>query len=428
MIKLLDFPQIEALMLFLTAYGFIVTEKINKTLVALLGAGLLLAFHVVPAEEVITHIDVNVIFLLIFMMIIVRITEKSGLFEYLAVWAAQKVQAHPVKLMVALFLVTGVSSAILDNVTTILLITPITILIAAQMQTSPVPFLITQVLASNIAGTATLIGDPPNIMIGSAANLSFMDFVIHLTPVIILQVLVVSGLFYIFFRKKIQTSAIARARIMEMKKSRMIRDPLLLKKSLAVIGLVVVGFLLHGFLEIEASVIAMIGAMVLTIWTGMEPEALFEKVEWGTIMFFIGLFIMVGGLVEVGVVRKISELLLSVSQKDLKVLSQMFIWVAGLLSGIIDNIPLVATFIPVIKEMSLVMGVEQVEPLWWSLALGSCLGGNLTAIGASANVVMISSAKKSDIKITFIDFLKYGIPITFLTLAMSSIYVHFRYF
>lgn len=421
-------PQFQAVALFVTAYGFIVSEKINKTLIALLGAGLLLAFHIVPAESVVKHIDVNVIFLLIFMMVIVRITEKSGLFEWIAVWTAQKVKAHPVKLLAALFFVTGIASAFLDNVTTILLITPITILITAQMGISPVPYLITQVLASNIAGTATLIGDPPNIMIGSAAHLSFMDFIINLTPIIALQTVVISVILFLFFRKRLKTTAMCRARIMEMNKSKMIRDHKLLKKSLIVISLVIMGFLLHGFLELEASVIALIGATILVIWTRVEPEELFEKVEWGTILFFIGLFIMVGGLVEVGVIKKISVLLIQLCGNNLCLLSQLFIWVAGLLSGIIDNIPLVATFIPVIKDMTSVLGTQQVEPLWWSLALGSCLGGNLTAIGASANVVMISTAKKSDIKITFVDFLKYGIPITLLTLGMSSIYVYLKYF
>ncbi len=421
-------PQLQAVLLFAAAYGFIVSEKINKTLIALLGAGILMAFHIVPSEKVIHHIDANVIFLLVFMMIIVRITEKSGLFEWLAVWAAQKVEAHPVKLMIALFFVTGIASAFLDNVTTILLISPITILIAMQMEISPVPFLITQVLASNIAGTATLIGDPPNIMIGSAAHLSFMDFIVNLTPIIALQMILISSLLFFFFRKKIHTSAINRARIMEMDKSRMIRDVPLLKKSLTVIFFVITGFVFHGILELEASIIALIGAVILAIWTKIEPEELFEKVEWTTILFFIGLFVMVGGLVEVGVIKKISLLFINSCGHNLALLSQVLIWSTGILSGIVDNIPLVATFIPVIKDMSAVLGSNQIEPLWWSLSLGSCLGGNLTAIGASANVIMISTAKKSNVQITFIEFLKYGIPITLLTLLMSSVYVYLRYY
>lgn len=421
-------PQLQAVLLFAAAYGFIVSEKINKTLIALLGAGILMAFHIVPSEKVIHHIDANVIFLLVFMMIIVRITEKSGLFEWLAVWAAQKVEAHPVKLMIALFFVTGIASAFLDNVTTILLISPITILIAMQMEISPVPFLITQVLASNIAGTATLIGDPPNIMIGSAAHLSFMDFIVNLTPIIALQMILISSLLFFFFRKKIHTSAINRARIMEMDKSRMIRDVPLLKKSLTVIFFVITGFVFHGILELEASIIALIGAVILAIWTKIEPEELFEKVEWTTILFFIGLFVMVGGLVEVGVIKKISLLFINSCGHNLALLSQVLIWSTGILSGIVDNIPLVATFIPVIKDMSAVLGSNQIEPLWWSLSLGSCLGGNLTAIGASANVLMISTAKKSNVQITFIEFLKYGIPITLLTLLMSSVYVYLRYY
>jgi Na+/H+ antiporter NhaD/arsenite permease-like protein len=420
-------PVLITVGVFLIVYIFIVTEAINKTMVALLGAGLLLVTHVIPAEHAVGHIDVNVIFLLLFMMIIVNITEQSGFFEWLTIVAAKKVRAQPIALLIVLFLVTAFLSAVLDNVTTILLVAPVSILLASQLKITPVPFLIIQVLGSNIGGTATLIGDPPNIMIGSAANLSFFDFIVNVAFIIAIMLVVLSVIFALFFRKKFEVTAINRARVMEIKESKLIKDPVLLRKSLIVLSLVITGFLLHGWLHVEASIIAMIGATSLAIWSKLEVEPLFHKVEWGTILFFVGLFVLVGGLEYAGVIDFMAKRLIYFSHGDLKLTSQILLWSSGILSGFIDNIPLTATFIPVIHEMGSVAGEEKVHSLWWSLSLGACLGGNLTAIGASANVVMLSIAKKNGYTISFKKFLLYGVPVTLLTLLIASIYVFLRY-
>ena len=419
---------IGAVALFSTAYSFIVWEKIDKTLVALLGAALLIALRVVPAESLIKYIDVNVIFLLIFMMIIVKITEKSGLFEWVAIWSAKKVKAKPVLIMVSLGFITAVASALLDNVTTILLITPITILITSELGVDAIPFLITQVLASNIGGTATLIGDPPNIMIGSAAHISFSEFAVNLGPVILIQMVVISGILFLLFRKRLTASSINRARVMGMNENKLIKNRSLLIKSLCVLGFVITGFVLHGALHLEASIVAMIGAIILIIWTGVNPEELFEKVEWSTILFFVGLFIMVGGLVEVGFVKNIAALMMKFSHNDPLQTERLILFSSALFSGVINNVPFVATYIPVIKEMALVMGPHNVYPSWWALACGACLGGNLTAVGASANVIMISIARKNGISISFGKFMLYGIPITVLSILIAAVYIEMRYF
>lgn len=412
---------------FIIVYVFIVTEMVNKTMIALLGAGLLLITHVLPSEVAVAHIDVNVIFLLLFMMIIVNITEQSGFFEWLTIYAAKKVRAEPVALMIVLFFVTAFLSAFLDNVTTILLVTPISILIASQLKITPVPYLLIQVVGSNIGGTATLIGDPPNIMIGSAAHLSFFDFIVNLTPLVIILLVVLSGIFVAIFRKKFEVTAINRAHVMEMKENKLIKDKVLMRKSLIVLFFVIAGFLLHGWLQVEASVIAAVGATVLAIWSGLDAESLFHKVEWGTILFFVGLFVLVGGLEHAGVINFMAGYLMKLSGGNVKLTSQVLLWSSGLLSGVIDNIPLTATFIPVIHEMGDALGEKSVQSLWWSLSLGACLGGNLTAIGASANVVMLSIAKKNGYDISFRKFLQYGVPVTIITLLFSGLYLHFRY-
>lgn len=428
MVSHMNVHFIAAVALFAVAYSFIIWEKVDKTLVALLGASLLIALKIVPVDLLVHHIDLNVIFLLIFMMVIVKITERSGLFEWIAIWSTKKVKAQPVLMMISLAMVTAVASAFLDNVTTILLITPITILIATEMQISAVPFLITQVLASNIGGTATLIGDPPNILIGSAAHISFMEFALNLGPVIVIQMVVISIVLYFVFRKRLTASSVSRARIMGMNENKLIKDKPLLIKSLIVLALVITGFLLHGVLNLEASIIAMIGAIVLMIWTGANVEELFEKVEWTTILFFIGLFVMVGALVEVGFVKIIAHALMNLSHRDPRVAARIILFSSTFFSGIINNIPFVATYIPVIREMAVTMGAKAVYPSWWALALGACLGGNLTAIGASANVIMISIAKKNGISISFWKFMKYGAAVTVITTLISAVYIELRYF
>lgn len=417
-----------SVIVFLVIYGFIIAEKVHKTLIALLGMCAFLFLHLVPFEEAISHIDMNVVLLLIGMMVLVNITEKSGVFEYVAMWSAKRVNADPKKLLGALFIITAVFSAFLDNVTTILLIGPISLLIASQMHIDPRIFLITEIFASNIGGTATLIGDPPNIMIGSAANLSFIDFIINLAPLVIIQVILFILLFIILFRKKLRVSNIDKARIMDIDEKKLIKDRSILVKSLVVLALVIVAFIFHELLEIEASIIALAGAAILTIWTQTKPEEIFKTVEWTTILFFVSLFMIVGGLVYTGVIKNIADRIMLHTAGDIRLTSAYILWFTGLLSGILDNIPLVATFIPIVKLMAEHLGAANITPLWWSLALGACLGGNGTIIGASANVIMIDFARRNNLDITFISFLKYSIPVTLLSLLMSYGYVMIVYF
>jgi Na+/H+ antiporter NhaD/arsenite permease-like protein len=388
-----------------------------------------IVLHVIGQEEAFRSIDWNVIFLLISMMIIVGITKSTGLFQYVAIKTAKAAKGHPMKILLGLSAVTALFSAVLDNITTILIIAPVTLLIAVELGVSPVPFIISEAMASNIGGTATLIGDPPNIMIGSAAHLDFLSFLYNLAPAIIVVFIVFSGIIYLLFRKEMEVSNERRARIMEFDESKSIENPKLLRKCLAVLGFVILGFVFHGMLHIEAATISLLGASVLLLLTGNhEVDEYFRDIEWGTIFFFIGLFILVGGIVELGAIRWLSEHLLSLTQGDIKLTSVFIIWASGIISAIVDNIPYVATMIPLIHTISTTVGEVAAEPLWWSLALGACLGGNGTLVGASANVVAAGIATKSGYKITFLQFTRYGLLVTFLSLGISTLYVLLRYF
>lgn len=413
---------------FLAVYALIATERIHKTVAALLGVCLILAARVVPPAEAFRSVDFDVLFLLMGMMIIVRITEPSGLFEWLAVWAAKRVKAEPVRVLLMLFFLTAGFSAVLDNVTTVLLVGPLTILLASQLELSPVPFLISQILASNLGGTATLIGDPPNIMIGTAADLSFSDFLVHVTPCVLVQLVIFSVIFYLVFRRGLTVPFALRARIMDMDQTAMIKNRVLARRCLVVLGLVMAGFLLHGWLKIQASIVALGGAMALILWTKTSVEAVFKKVEWETLFFFVGLFIIVGALVYTGAVARAAGGILDFTRGHWALTAHFIIWFSGLASGLVDNIPLVATFIPILKVIDASLGPDRIAPLWWALSLGACLGGNATAVGASANVVMLSLAHRNHIPLTFWQYLKYGIPFTLLSLAVSSLYIQLRYY
>lgn len=423
-----------ALAIFFIVYVIMTTEIFNKTVAVLLGGSLFIILGIVSQEKAFEEIDWNVIFLLIGMMIIVGITKRTGLFQYVAIKAAKAVKGDPIKILLMLSVITAVFSAFLDNVTTVLILTPVSILIAVELGVSPIPFVICEAIASNIGGTATLIGDPPNIMIGSAANLSFMDFLVNLGPVIIVILALFLIIIYFIFRKKLVVSSEKKARIMDFDESRSIEDKTLLIKSLIILGMVIVGFLLHSLLHLEAATIALAGASLLMILAGKEEvEKFFHEVEWGTIFFFIGLFILVGGLVEMGLIKKLAEFLLSLTGGDIKVTSIVMIWFSGFFSAFVDNIPYVATMIPLIQDMTsqisqnlnipLAEAAVKVLPLWWSLSLGACLGGNGTLIGASANVVSAGLAGKSGYKISFLEFTKYGFFIMLITLAISTGYV-----
>ncbi|MBI9103566.1 MAG: ArsB/NhaD family transporter [Spirochaetales bacterium] len=416
------------LIIFIGTFILISLELINKTVTVLIGAAVFLFMGVMTQEQAFGEIDWNVVFLLIGMMIIVGITKKSGLFQYLAIKAAKAAGGSPVKILILLSLLTAVFSALLDNVTTVLILTPVSILIAVELGVSPLPFVITNALASNIGGTATLIGDPPNLMIGSAVGFSFMDFVVALGPVVLINLIVLNLFTFLVFRKQLNVSLERRARIMEFDEKLSIEDPALLKKSLAVLFMVITGFLVHGTFHLEPATIALAGAALLMLLAGNEEvDEYFHDVEWGTIFFFIGLFMMVGGLVHTGILSKAAQLVLQITSGNIAKTSIVMVWFSGLFSAFVDNIPYVATMIPLVENMGHVLGSDAILPVWWSLALGSCLGGNGTLIGASANVVSCGISGKSGYKISFLEFTKYGAGITFITLIISSAYIYLRF-
>lgn len=417
-----------SILIFIVVYALLIMEKMNKAVAAILGAMIYLLFHFIPFEKAVEHIDMNVIFLLIGMMMIVKITEGSGVFEYIAIKSAKLVKANPVAFLAVLFVITAFFSGMLDNVTTVLLISPIVLLLATQMEIGALPFVITVILASNIGGTATLIGDPPNIMIGSAAGLNFMDFLLNLAPAILVISAVNMGILILIFRKSLVVTELNKRRIMAMDERRMISNPVLMRKSLIVIAAVIAGFLLNGLLGTEPSVIALAGAFFLVLWTKEDLEEILKKIEWDTILFFIGLFIMVGVLQYTGVIDKLAKLMTDMTKGDLRKTSTVLLFGSGLLSGLLDNIPLVATFIPVVKIIGTTTSAHAIQPIWWSLALGSCLGGNGTLVGASANVIMFGFARKNNIPLSFKGYLAYGIPLTLLTLVLSYAYISLRYY
>ncbi|MHB8158030.1 MAG: ArsB/NhaD family transporter, partial [Desulfocucumaceae bacterium] len=400
-----DFQVIFAIVVFLITYAVIVSEKIHRAVVALVGASLLALAGILSPEEAVHAIDFNTIGLLVGMMIIVGITRHTGVFEYLAIKAAKSSGGHPLKIMAALALVTAVLSAFLDNVTTVLLIVPVTFAIAQKLELSPLPYLIVEIIASNIGGTATLIGDPPNIMIGSATGLGFMDFAINLAPVIILIYIVTIFILRIFYRKRLVTRPELQASILDLNENDEIKDPGLLKKCLIVLFLTIAGFILHQFVHLESSVIALSGASLLLLITRQDPEHALQAVEWPVIFFFVGLFIIVGALEHVGVIEAIARVSLEITGGQVFTSGLLILWISAIASAFVDNIPFVATMIPLIQDMGRIGGMENLNFLWWALSLGACLGGNGTIIGASANVVVIGMDEKRGINICFIGFM-----------------------
>lgn len=417
-----------AIGIFLVIYALIISEKIHRTIVAMIGAVLMVAFGVVSQETAVHHIDFNTIGLLIGMMIIVNITSETGFFRYIAVVAAKRAHGEPVRILIALTVITAVCSAFLDNVTTVLLMVPVTFSITRQLRVNPFPFLFAQIIASNVGGTATLIGDPPNIMIGSAVKeLTFMAFINNLTPVVIVIMLAYLPIFVLMFRKQLKSTPELKKSIMEMDSSALITDRKLLVKCLTVIGLTVLGFFLHQALHLESATVALAGAFVLLLLTGEHAmENALTRVEWTTIFFFVGLFVVVSGLVETGVIAKLAAGAIEWTGGDPVATSMLILWLSAIASAFVDNIPFVATMIPMIQEMGQ-MGVQNLEPLWWSLALGACLGGNGTLVGASANLIVAGLAGKEGHPIRFVAFLKLAFPLMLLSIVISSVYVYLRY-
>lgn len=414
---------------FIIIFVLITLEVVNKTIIALFGAAVFILAKIIEQKNAFIEIDWNVIFLLIGMMIIVGITKKTGLFQYIAIKSAKLAKGNPIVILIALSLITALFSAFLDNVTTVLILTPVSILIAVELGLSPLPFIISEAIFSNIGGTATLIGDPPNLMIGSAADISFAQFLIYLGPIVLIDLLIISVVFYFVFRKKLVIKNERKARIMEFDETKTIKDKKNLIKCISVLVLTIIGFLVHGILDIEPATISLTGASLLMLIMGkQEIDEFFHEVEWGTIFFFIGLFILVGGLVEIGVIDKLSQYIITFTKNDLQLTSIIIIWASGLCSGIIDNIPFVATMIPLVKEIGLQTQGQSILPLWFSLSIGSCLGGNATLIGASANVVSAGISEKSGYKLSFLEFMKYGFGVTIITLITATIYINFVFF
>lgn len=420
-----------AISVFVVVLVLIGAELMNRTVAALLGATAIIALGVVEQHDAASEfIDWNTIGLLAGMMVIVAILDRTGVFEYLAVKSAQWGKARPGRILIILAVVTAVLSAFLDNVTTVILMVPVTFLIADALGMSPLPFLLTQVLASNIGGAATLIGDPPNILIGSAADLSFAEFVVNLTPLVLITLPFVLAYLYFVFRKEFHYNKDAEETIRKMDARGAIRDRVLLRKSLTVLGFVILAFFLHGVLHLEVATIALLGAAALMLYARSNVEEILREVEWPTLLFFVGLFVLVGGLEATGFVGSVANALTGVAGGASFTTALVVMWGSAFASGVIDNIPFTATMIPVIQELARAEGLSeaQTQPLWWSLAIGADFGGNATLIGASANVVVAGMSERAGQKISFLKFMVYGIPVTLISLAIATPYVLLRYY
>jgi Na+/H+ antiporter NhaD/arsenite permease-like protein len=422
-----------AIAVFAVAYTLIATEKVHRVAAALGGAVVMLLIGATDAEHAFfseeSGIDWNVIFLLLGMMLIVAVLMRTGAFEYIAIWAAKRARGRPFRVMVLLVLVTAVASAALDNVTTVLLIAPVTFLVCERLGVPVAPFLIAEVMASNIGGTATLVGDPPNIIIASRAGLSYNDFLVHLAPFVVVALVVFIGLCRIMFRQAFRYDPQRAAQIAALRERDAIRDGRLLIISLAVLALVTVAFVLHTALHLEPAVVAIVGGLLLLVLSRLDTGEVVKDVEWPTLVFFVGLFVMVGALVNTGVIEQVSRAAVEATEGRLFVASMVLLWGSAVLSAIVDNIPYVATISPVVAEMVNADGnTEQSQVLWWALALGADLGGNATAIGASANVVVLGIAERAGKKITFWEFTKYGLIVTVVTIALATPYIWLRYF
>ena len=423
----------------LIAYIFIATEKIQKSVVALAGASLTMLLGLLPfkgyinqetgtyVKAVFDYIEFDVIFLLIGMMIIVHIASKSGVFKWMAIKLLKFTKGHPKKVLFTLAAFTAIASAFLDNVTTVVLIMPVTFVIAKEFDTDPVPFLITEVIASNIGGTATLIGDPPNIIIGTRAGLSFLDFLLELTDIVTLIFLVVTGILIFMFRKGLTATPEKMQKVANIDNSKTITDKGLMIRSLGTLFLVILGFMTHDITHISAYVFAVAGASFLLLFE--KPKEIYRDVEWLTIFFFVGLFIIIGGFEANGGITFLANKLIELTNGSLTAATMLILWGSGILSGIIDNIPYTATMAPLIDQVQHVIPYTGSghNPMWWALSLGACLGGNFTLIGAAANVLVSETSTAKGYPISFMRFLKYGALTTVIALLISSAYLYFKY-
>ncbi len=423
--------------LFIVTYAVIVTERVNRAIVSLLGAGLMITTGILNQEMAVRGVDFNTLGLLTGMMVIVAITRRCGVFQFVAVWSAKKVQARPWGILVMLSIVTAVFSALLDNVTTVLLIAPVTLLITEELKVNPYPFLFAEIFASNIGGTATLIGDPPNIMIGSAVGLSFNDFVVNLAPITPFILVLTLIIIYFIWGRSMRASPENRRRVMDFNELEAITDVRLLKQSLAVLALVILGFVMAHPLHLEPATIAMFGAALLLLLSNLPNNAeeqsenvhhTFGEVEWVTIFFFVGLFIVVHGIEHAGLLNILADKVLQLTGGDMTNTALAILWVSAVASAIVDNIPFVATMIPMINAMASTFGgADALMPLWWSLALGACLGGNGSLIGASANLIVAGFAERAGHRIRFLPFMFMAFPLMLISIVIASGYVLLRF-
>jgi Na+/H+ antiporter NhaD/arsenite permease-like protein len=412
------------LAVFVLTYALIATERIHKTIVAMAGGLAMILLGIVTQEEAFEEIDFNVIFLLAGMMILAGIVRKTGVFGWLAVRAARLAGGDGYRVLVVLSLITAIASAFLDNVTTVVLVGPITLFLAARLGMSPFPLIVSEILASNIGGASTLIGDPPNILVGSAADLDFVAFLFNMMPlaVVLLAVYLVAARW--LFRGQLEVDHELRDGLLALDERQMIADPTLLRGSLIVLGLTLVGFLVHGPLGFEPATVALTGAVALMIVAREDPHEVLAEVEWSTLFFFVGLFMLVAGVIEIGLLTAVADAVASVTGGVLAPTSILILWASAALSGIVDNIPYTATMIPVVEDLS---SGQSSDALWWALAIGADLGGNATIIGASANVILAAMAEREGHPITFGAFLRYGLPVTVGSMVVSTAYVWLRY-
>ncbi len=417
---------IVAVGIFTITYMLIMTEKLNRTVLAFFGAVLMLVFNVEGQEQAVHHIDANTIGLLIGMMIIVNILKRTGVFQYVALKSAKLAKGEPWHIMVLLAIITAVSSALLDNVTTILLIIPVTLVITEAMDLNPTPFVIVETIMSNLGGTATLIGDPPNIMIGSAVGLSFLDFIINLAPIVFIIFIVTLIIFKIIFRKSCHATKEQKEAVMVMDPTKSITDKKLLIKGIFVMMLTIAGFMLHSLFGLESATVALLGASLYLLISNIDPEEILLEIEWSTIFFFTALFILVGGLEDVGLIGILSTKMIEFTHGDVALTAVVILFGSAIASAFLDNIPFVATMIPLLQNFGMQTGSD-ISVLWWALALGACLGGNGTLVGASANVIASGFLEKQGNKLSFLEYLKYGFPIMILSVVISYGYIVIRY-
>lgn len=413
---------IVGILIFILAYVAIISEKLNRTIVAILGAALMIIFHILDQADAVSSIDFNTIGLLIGMMITVSIMKQTGLFQYLALKMAKIAKGNPIKILIYFSIITAVASGLLDNVTTILLIVPVTLVIVETLEIKPTPFIIAEIMSANIGGAATLIGDPPNIMIGSATGYTFLDFIVNLGPIILIIFIFTISSIVLLFKKQLKVDEKNLKKVEQFDENKAIKDKPLLIKSLTVLGIVITGFVLAEFIGLESATIALFGAGLLLLLSKLDPEDVFNEVEWPTIFFFLGLFILVGSLESIGVISILASKMLEITGGSVQTTTVFVLWMSAVLSAFLDNIPYVATMIPLVQELA-ADASGNFEPVWWALSIGACLGGNGTIIGASANVVARGITEKNGYEISFLSYMKIAFVLMILSIALAMIYL-----